>query len=177
MEARSYQVTYLLSLSTLPERFYALVHELVGKDIFYKNPGVALRSYIMSKCMRDEIVIIVEPQQTYVRECEEFSASKKILKVIIDSLVKSATETMISLSSQKRTVQITLIRDITELQEHITNVTATYDAFLSIQPDGDKLDIFTMPGIKLRQALYDLQDKIGKITDMLKNLNPEPGRA
>jgi hypothetical protein len=80
---------------------------------------------------------------------------------------------MISMTNQSRQTQIAMVKDVTELQELSQNVNATYDAFMSIQ-DPDKIDIFTMPGIKLKQCLYDLQDKIDEMTGTLNKITPSP---
>lgn len=174
MEHKAYQVTYLVSLSTLPSRFFELIYN--NKTEEKGNPGNSLRSFLIAKHLKDEIIQVTEPIETYIRECEEFSNSKKILGFIVDSLMKSSMGVLMSMESSKIKVQIEMVKDITDLQELINNVKATYDAYLSIQdPTIDSIDLFTLPGIKLKQSIFNLQDKIGLIIDNLNETNtPEP---
>lgn len=177
LERKEYHVSYLVSLSTLPCRFYALIHDLNGRAVEYGNPGLALQSYLVAKCLRNEIVELTESAQEYVYECEGFSSSKKILNIILESLVNSASEVMINMTNQLHQVQIAMYRDITELQKLIQNAKLTFDAFLSIQGKGDEVDLFTMPGTKLKQSFYNLQDKIEVIVIALNRVGPPLEKA
>jgi len=171
--SKSYNVNYLLSISRLPDHFYSFFHGLTGKAAEYQNPGVALRSFVIAKCLRRDTVDLDGSQLELVRECEDFSYSGEILSALIAMLEKQAkdlTERLVSFGPNKKFVH--LGQDLTEM---VQAQRLGYDAFIMSQdPTKNQFNIFSAQALMLREVMYDLLDKILDVEYELESFSPSP---
>lgn len=164
----SYQVNTLLSISRLPDHFYALVNDLEGHDAEYKNPGVALRSYVVSHCLHREIIQISDLPDAVLKdviECEQFSTSGSTLSKIVEMLLAATIDASMKIAAlppENYKQFITFIKPLSEIGQVVK---MSFDAFILTQdPAKDYVDIMSMPGIMLKATLFDLQDLLDDVT-------------
>ncbi len=162
MSGQTHATNYLLTISRLPERFFALV---TGRESVYENPGVAVRSFVIAHALHKELVHCEGQLLESIFECTTFSTDKKILEQIMTSLMASATALVTEINGDAdRPFSRSMIGEIAELHEQGSLVKMSYDALMSIQQPDLPLTIDNLPGMTFRNALFEMQDKIGDIT-------------
>lgn len=172
----AYQVDYLLSVSRVPRRFYALIMGLDGRDAIYKNPGVSLQSYVIARCVKNEITTLDPEMVECVRECESFGSSKEVLAKINEALISSATKLISFVSSLAPDKRSTFVQDVTQLHNLANIIKNTFDAFISTQDAiSMHVDLASMSGITYKQAIFDMQDAVENLSFKLEHVtNPSP---
>jgi hypothetical protein len=165
--SKSYNVNYLLAISRLPDHFYALVNGLKGRDAMYQNPGVSLRSFVIGKCIRQEIIEVSGDLIDTIAECEKFSYSSETLAKIVETLEKTShdlSEAMLAFPPNKK-----IIRTGTALNELTQGMRLAFDAFIMSQdPSKDHINLFSNQSMMLRSVMYELMEMIETIKYDLK---------
>ena len=170
-EIKSYQVNYLLSISRLPDHFYAMVNGLSRHDATYQNPGVSLRSYLVAKCLDRETVQLTEHILLDARQCEAFSTSGEILAKITESLLTSAADLVTQITTLPVGTKKKFSGYVKTLHDYAQVAKMSFDAFIMTQdPSKNHVDITTLPGITLKEAMFSLQDMIDRISDELSKV-------
>jgi len=181
IEQKSYRVADLLSAATLTERFYGLIHDLSGreKDQIYYNPGTSLKSFIIAHCVKRDIVSVDGQMLDIIRECEQFQSNKTILIAINQCLISTAAALVNQINTMPKDAHLELIERVVELHQIGQVIKASFDALLSTQAiEEARVDMSSYPALTYKQALYDIQDKIDEITDLVREkLQPEPEAA
>jgi len=166
---KMYSVNFLLTISRLPDRFFALINKLSGRDAEYLNPGVSVRSFVVGRCLRKELVLCEGQLLESIFECEQFSTNKKVLEKIMRSLLESATEIVNEINgTEDRAFARWLIPEIAALHELGTMVRLSYDSLMTIQEENEPLTIDHLPGMTFKNSLFDMQDKIEEIMNRVE---------
>lgn len=169
-ETKAYQVNYLLTMSRLPDHFFAMVNGLKGRDAQYQNPGVSLRSFIVGKALRREVIQVDGEMITAVHECEEFSMSASVIAKIVELLLTEANDLVTTISTLAPELQKKFIKMVTELSECSQVAKMAFEAFILNQdPASDRVEIISMQGINLKEALFDLHEVIQRTNDWLSH--------
>jgi len=156
--SKTYQVNYLLGMSRLPDHFYGLIHNLKGRDELYKNPGVSLRSFIIARCIRQEIVELTGEMLENAELCEEFSRSTDVLASIVDHLLTSSAALCERIGDLDPDVRGDYVMFTLPINEFSQVVKLSFDSFIMNQdPSLDHVDITSQHGINLKSAMIDLQ--------------------
>lgn len=174
---KTYQVNYLLAISRLPDRFYAPIYGLKGKDVDYKNPGVSLRSFIAAKCLRNEVAHVPDEMIETINECYEFSTNAEILGKIKDSLDAEAQDILMVMAELPRELHRKIEKFVRPLHELSGATKMTFDTFIMTQdPTKDRADILTAQGTQLKAIMFEFQDAINAVKEVLSTL-PAPKEA
>jgi hypothetical protein len=162
MNLNTFHVDYLLAVARLPDRMYALVHGLTGRDELYKNPGTSLRSFIVGRHLKDEIVTLKEDMIQNVRECEEFSKSETIAEIVSRMSMRAdkalsmlMSPDLAAINRPNRHVEIKELRDLLE------NLQTAYHNYFNA--NGTELKILAPVGTELKHSLFKLQDKLDQL--------------
>ena len=175
-ETKVYQVNYLLSISRIPDHFYAMINDLHGRDAEYKNPGVSLRTYIVAKCLRQETVYLSGDILDVVIECEEFSTNSQVLSIIISTVISSTSALIEKITALPPKLHSYFARFNGQLSGRSQVVKISFDTFIMIQdPTKDYVDIMSPQAIKLKTELFELQELINTLTyELYEALVPPP---
>jgi hypothetical protein len=161
-DLKSYNVNYLLTISRLPDHFYSMLQGLKGRDALYQNPGISLRSFVVGKCVRQEIVQVEGEILESIAECEKFSYSGETLAKIVNTLEKNAKElsqAMLVFPPNKK-----LMRMGTALNELNQGMRMAFDSFIMSQdPTKDHVNLFSNQSIMLRSVMFELMEVIDTI--------------
>ena len=175
-ETKQYNVNYLISMSRLPDHFYAMINDLHGRDAEYKNPGVSLRSYIIAKCLRQEIIYLSGEMINIVTECEEFSTNSQTLSMIVTTLIKQALDLKAKFTTLSPKLHAYFANFSTPLSDRAQVVKLSFDAFImTADPTKDHVDIMSPQAIVLKTELFELQELINTLTyELSEALIPPP---
>ena len=150
---------------------YSLVYGLTGRDELYRNPGVSLRSFIVGRHLRDEIVTLNEAMLENLRECEEFSKPEIIAEIVsrLSMRADKALSMLMSpdLSTINRPNRHVEIRDLRDLLEEMQK---TYHVYFN--SNGTELLILTPVGTDLKHAMFKLQDKLDQLSAPMPDFPP-----
>lgn len=175
MERQSYQIDYLLSMSRIPVRFYALIHKLSGKDAVYQNPGISVTSFVLARALRKEVVELEDQLVENFKMCVLFSTDRNILNQINESLIQASSGLVDQMSSLSQDQRLRLLPDVQELHTLGQMIKMAYDSLLSIQVKDEIVEINNIPGVTYKQNIFDMQDKIEEVSQKLEALlNPPP---
>ena len=172
----SYQVDYLLSITRIPKRFYAMVMGLEGREAVYHNPGASVQSYVVAKAINKEIMLVPPEMIEDVKECESFSTSKEVLAKINEALIKVATQLINYVTEQPPERRGSLFKDVAKLHELANMIKTSFDAFMSTQDTiAMHVDMSSMPGVMYKQSLFDMQDSVEDLSFKLERMTTPPG--
>lgn len=161
-----FDVNYLLSISRLPDHFYAMIYNLQGKDIDYKNPAVSLRSYVIANCLKQDLVYTAKFPTTVVEsviECEKFSRSSEILSKITTILIEEADK-ILSVSRSYPELHL----ELASLNDAVLAMKLVFDAFIMNQDHKlDQVDILSPQGIKLRHFMFEIDNIINELNYLI----------
>jgi len=174
-EIKIYQVNYLLTMSRLPDHFYAMIYNLRGKDAIYKNPGVSLRSFVIAKCIRQEEIFLTGDMLNLVAECEEFSTNTQNISTIVSMLTKAATDISLRFVTLPPKLNSYFSNFSVPISDRIKIVKLSFDTFImTSDPAKDHVDIMSPQAITLKTELFALKDLIDTLTDELSDaLSPK----
>lgn len=168
--SKTYNVNYLLAMSRLPDHFYPMMENLRGRDVIYKNPGVSLRSFVIARCIRREVVELTGEMLQTAIICEEFSRSTKVLAYIVDRLQKDADQLCEVISQLIPDVRVDFVMFTLPLSEFSQVLKLSFDSFIMNQdPTSDKVDISSQHGINLKSTMIDLKELIDDVREHLNN--------
>jgi hypothetical protein len=175
-ETKLYQVNYLLSMSRMPDHFYAMVNSLQGRDTEYKNPGVSLRSYLVAKCLRQETVYISGELLDTIIECEEFSTNSKVLSTIVGTLIRKAEDLKSKFATLTPKLHGYFAHFSKPLSDRAHAIKLIFDAFImTSDPTKDHVDIMSPQAIVLKTEMFELQELISTLTyELSEALAPPP---
>lgn len=92
-QPQNFLVNDLLTISRRADHFYSMVNGLEGREALYSNPGIALRSWVVSTCLRKHIQPISEQSVLdLIVECNEFNQDNKIKVIIMEMLIQSSAD-------------------------------------------------------------------------------------
>ena len=170
--SKTYNVNYLLAMSRLPDHFYPMIENLKGRDILYKNPGVSLRSFIIARCIRREIVELTGEMLQTAIICEEFSRSTNILAHIVEKLQKDADQLCQVIADLIPDIRVEYVMFTLPLGEFSQVVKMSFDSFIMNQdPASNKVDITSQHGINLKSSMIDLKELIDDVREHLNNMS------
>lgn len=179
-EKTTFQVDYLIAVSRFTERFYALVHRLTGKDAVYQNPGVALRSFVIAKCFKDELVTIGGETLENLRACEEFGTNYVTISITVQEVLKQGSLVMAEVSADPR-LSSEFIRELTHLAELMSHLRSAFDSFTEKakpgENDGRVLQPFSPEALKFKQALYTVSDQVRELHNIIDVAGTNGDRA
>lgn len=166
MLSKTFNVNYLLAMSRLPDHFYAMMENLSGRDAIYKNPGVSLRSFVIARCIRKEVVELYGEMLGTAILCEEFSRSPKVLAYITERLRKDALKLCDHIDQLIPEAKIDFAMFILPLDEFSQVLKLSFDSFIMTQdPASNRVDISSQHGINLKCAMIDLQELIEDVQE------------
>lgn len=166
-----FETCYLLELSRFPEHFYAIIMGLEGRDILYQNPGVSLRSYVLSGTNPlQEILKITEDDPIYkmIRECESFCDDYNIhlkTQTALRSQPYEVVEQILELTHDRHASEGMMER----LREYNVKVDAEWHTVMKNTLSTD-VDLFTYQGRLYKQALYNLKFYASELVETLVHL-------
>ena len=168
---KTYNVNYLLSVSRLPDHFYALVNGITGRDATFANPGVSLRSFVIAKCIRRENVQVSGEMLETIKVCEEFSRNTQVLASIIHHLQTYTVMVLDKIAAipfdAKKQANFEAYRSA--LKEYSQAMKLSYDSFIMNQdPALDHVDITSQHGSSLKSTMIDFLELIVDIEERLE---------
>lgn len=166
--ANQYNVSDILFAIRFPERFYGLYKHYNGKDLIYKNPAIALKSFLIStNLISDDLVILDSIHKDNYLECYDFSINIDII-LSVTKMLEIKSEDLISLIKKdikllnKHNNNLSLINSlIYDIEKYITNILSLNTVK---QLSDNILDFNDEKVLEFRQLLFDLND-------LLKNIN------
>lgn len=171
-------VNDLLQISRIPHRFYAMVS---GDDHPRRNPGTALKSFLVAKCLDHEMVDLKQPQVEYLAECLRYNTEVRILQKIVDSLITSASQLVNQINSLEVKQRTSLFNDVHELHLRGSSVKMAFDTLItsSVPPNNEdvgdlRVELDNPKGITFKNSIFELQDKISEIAEQVSRfITPE----
>lgn len=161
MISKTFNVNYLLAMARLPDHFYAMMENLSGRDAIYQNPGVSLRSFVIARCIRKEVVELYGEMLKTAILCEEFSRSPKVLAYITERLRKDSLKLCDHIDQLIPEAKIDYAMFILPLEEFSQVLKLSFDSFIMTQdPSSNRVDISSQQGINLKSAMIDLKELI-----------------
>lgn len=162
---QNFLVNDLLTISRLADHFHAMVTGFEGREALYSNPGIALRSYVVSNCLRKHIQMISEPHLLEsISECIEFQRDEnKIL--IMEMLVQMAADLSYEISTLPTNLHVKFYTDnnamLMDLNSQMLSVKEMLDNKLL---NGD-------------QKMFDLKELIDMLTYELSMVPTQPTKG
>jgi hypothetical protein len=150
------ETNYLLTISRFTEHFYAMRHNLQGRDAMYQNPGFALRSFVVAKCLKYEFTKIdsEELNQAY-QDCEAFSSDPDNVLFVMNELMRQSTELIRKILKLPVDSQKKLETAGDNLAKKVQDVRSAFESYIELGGDPT-----VTPGLMLKDLLYSLQEMI-----------------
>lgn len=156
----------LLTIARLPSRFF---ESFTGEVNIFKNPGISLMSFIISKAIRYERVLIPPEMEEIVNECWLFNGDGFVLKSIYEKLMQEAEKLLI----EAHTANVPHKSLIKLIEQHADVLSTAVVEELMYGRNGYVADKDNR-GLLLRQSLYMLQDYL---VDLKYHLEQVPSKA
>lgn len=172
-ERKSYQTDYILSMSRIPVRFFPLIHGLTGRDATYQNPGISVQSFVVANGLRKEVIELEGQLVESFKICEHFSMDKEVLSRINESLIQSAATLLDQMNTLPQDLRFKMLSMAHSLHENGKMIQMSFDSLLESQNGNGDVNIMSIPGVTYKQAIFDMQDKIEEVIQMLDESTPD----
>jgi hypothetical protein len=158
------QVNDLLFYARLPSRFLEAV---TSETNVFKNPGNAVRSFVIAKCIQDDAVELPEAVRDSYLECKAFTLDAFIYEVIIEKLVEDSNKVLLEVAQYNPhdPKEFSYTKRISaEVGKHVDDLLALSADFAKGANYSDQTDLKLS---KYRQLMFDLQVLIEELNNQI----------